>query len=139
MNEQLLKEILKQNVFDINSKIIDEMYDNDDKNLNALDIVLTDIDDDEDCLKTLKILIKNGENTNKKNKFGETAIFSAATRPSSKCLEFLILQGANVNEINNDGESPLFLAALSENKKNMEVLINAGANTDLAIKKISII
>ncbi|EAY03346.1 ankyrin repeat protein, putative [Trichomonas vaginalis G3] len=72
--------------------------------------------------------LSHGANINGKNKFGETALFTAACENSKEIVKLLISHGANINEKDNNGQTALHIAAENNNKEVTELLILHGAN-----------
>lgn len=85
-------------------------------------------------IKTIKLLVENGADVNKKDSKGNISIHTAALVPekfSMESLKYLIAKGANVNAQNNKGNTALFIASGGLNKKAVQLLIDAGADTSI--------
>ncbi|EAY17040.1 hypothetical protein TVAG_297190 [Trichomonas vaginalis G3] len=65
-----------------------------------------------------ELLISHGININEKDKFGETALHTAASCNFLGTAKLLISHGINIIEKNNDGKTALDIAA-SNNCKNL--------------------
>lgn len=85
-------------------------------------------------MNTIKLIVENGADVNKKDSKGRTAIHAAAILPekfSIEPLKYLIEKGANVNAQDNKGNTALFSASGGLNKKAVQLLIDAGADTSI--------
>lgn len=73
---------------------------------------------------------KNKININETNNNGQTALFVAAKKGSTKLTKLLIENGANVNHVNNEGSTPLHAAVFNRtsNPALIDFLIDKGAN-----------
>lgn len=85
-------------------------------------------------METLKLLVDNGADINKKDYEGQTALHRATLNPQGETLEpleYLIEKGADINVQDINGNTPLFVAFASGNKNAVELLIKSGADTQL--------
>ena len=80
-------------------------------------------------LETIKEILREGGNIDKKNEFGETALTAAIGRDNIDVTEYLIQAGANVNLIGRYS-SPLVSAILKRNVPIVINLISHGANVN---------
>ena len=76
----------------------------------------------------VKILIENGADVNKKNKFGAPPIFYAY---NDTTIRLLLDAGANINYKTNDGITPLLSAIYKSNQNVAEKLIMHGADVNV--------
>lgn len=85
-------------------------------------------------MNTIKLIVENGADVNKKDSKGRTSIHVAAILPekfSIEPLKYLIEKGANVNAQDNKGNTALFSASGGLNKKAVQLLLDAGADTSI--------
>ena len=90
------------------------------------------IDPNNDSIKLLELLSKNGSNINEVNNYGATALMIAVDHRKIKIIEFLLNNNISINTQDNKGNSALFYAVISGIYDIIELLIKH--NADLNIK-----
>ena len=57
----------------------------------------------------IRLLLHNGADVNKRDRWGNTPVHEAAMRNKTKVIAMLMKHGASINITNNDGEKPIDL------------------------------
>ncbi len=80
--------------------------------------------------ETSKLLIENGADVNRLDKWGMTPISSAASNGHLDIVRLLLKNGANVNTADKHGGTPLYYASAGGFHETVELLISKGANVN---------
>jgi ankyrin repeat protein len=83
------------------------------------------------CIKIMKILIKNGEKINPDNCNSWIPIHHAIKLNDLRLVVFLVVHGANINQIDTHGWNPIHVAISNKNIRIVRFLIENGANINL--------
>ena len=86
-------------------------------------------------LPAVRALLESGEDVNKRDPQGRTALHFAAYCDRPVTLKVLIEAGADVNEPDDNGATPLLWAAYTNNVMIVMELIDAGADVNLEHRK----
>ena len=86
-------------------------------------------------LPAVRALLESGEDVNKRDPQGQTALHLAAYFDRPVTLKVLIEAGADVNEPDGNGATPLLMAAYTNNVMIVMELIDAGADVNLEHRK----
>jgi ankyrin repeat protein len=86
-------------------------------------------------LPALRALLESGEDVNKRDPHGRTALHFAAYCDRPVTLKVLIEAGADVNEPDGNGATPLLWAVYTNNVMIVMELIDAGADVNLECQK----
>ena len=86
-------------------------------------------------LPAVRALLESGEDVNKRDPHGRTALHFAAYCDRPVTLKVLIEAGADVNEPDGNGATPLLMAAYTNNVMIVMELIDAGADVNLEHRK----
>jgi ankyrin repeat protein len=81
-------------------------------------------------LDTLERGLAQGEDIERRDCDGMTALMCAAEAASAECLEALIRAGARIDGVDRDGSSALILAAQSISEACIGLLVEAGADLE---------
>ncbi|KAK3317734.1 hypothetical protein B0T19DRAFT_296963 [Cercophora scortea] len=79
---------------------------------------------------TVRFLIQNGVDMNKKDSKGRTPLALAAQGSEKKAVKLLLLHGAHIDLGDNDGQTPLFWAVRNGRRSVVEILMNHGADVN---------
>jgi len=79
-------------------------------------------------LKTIKLLLKTGADSNQTDKFGRTPLCYAIYNGDLEIVELSLKAGADPNKANNSGATPLYLTMRYGYLKIAELLLKAGAD-----------
>ena len=87
-------------------------------------------------LECIKILIANGADVNKCDRWDETPLHQATIYGRADCLEYLIDHGSgttkiNINATDNIGETSLHIASANGHEDCVRILLYKGADTDI--------
>ena len=75
--------------------------------------------------------LKNGDNTDVRNNYGETPLYRACIHKNYSFVELLLKYGANPDICDNHGRTPLFVAYLHGEYEIVELLLKYGANPNI--------
>jgi cytohesin len=89
----------------------------------------------ENCVGTVKDLIKKGADVNFKNRFGHSALHTAAAYGYTKIAKLLIESGADLNAQTNYNETALHHAVNNNDFEFAKLLIKKGADLNIQNKK----
>ena len=81
-----------------------------------------------DHRECVELLLSKGADVNASERFGWTALNSAARLGHETCLKILLKAGADVNSIHEYGNTALMEAVKSGNRKCISLLLNGGAD-----------
>ena len=81
-------------------------------------------------IDSVKYLIQNGIDINKKNRDQVTPLMAACKHKQLKIVQFLLANGANINDQDNAGWSPLWWAIRGGSLPIIEFLVESGANIE---------
>lgn len=82
-------------------------------------------------LAELKRLARRGENIDRKDRFGQTALMNAARHGRIEVVEWLIAHGADLDHTAKYHLSALMLAVINAHADVARLLVNAGADTSI--------
>ncbi|KAE8574067.1 Putative ankyrin [Halyomorpha halys] len=83
------------------------------------------------CVCSIKALLKAGAKVDKRKFRGDTYLHIAAAGGQNEILEILLEAGLNINETNYYGETPLLCAVRAGNARGMEILLEKGADISI--------
>lgn len=86
---------------------------------------------DDICVKIITLLLQNGANLSKIDKYGWNALSLAAIRGLSKVVRFLVSQGLYINSRDNDGRTSLMKAIAHGHVETVQTLLELGADITL--------
>ena len=83
-------------------------------------------------LQTVRELIQQGAQINKRNDWGWTALLNATIKGNHTLVDYLLKNGASPHLSDNDGRSPLMAAVLNNHPKIVKALLNNSADVNKA-------
>jgi len=75
-------------------------------------------------LQTVRELVEQGAEINKRNDWGWTALLNATIKGNSALVAYLLKHGASPHLADNDGRSPLMAAVLNNHPEVVKTLLN---------------
>eukprot|EP00944_MAST-04C_sp_MAST-4C-sp1_P012559 g12559.t1 len=82
----------------------------------------------------VKLLLEQGADPNKKNKYGITPLHQAAREGHTEVCKLLLEKGADPNKAKNNGSTPLHWAAYDGHTEVAKLLLDKGADPNIANK-----
>ncbi|CAH0549306.1 unnamed protein product [Brassicogethes aeneus] len=125
---KLLKVLMNQPY--IKEKIIKNTIEFLDQQINALHLSVFN-----NSVDITKLLIRNGVNINKNNRYGVSALSLATINGNLEIVKDLVRNHADINAQDIDGLSPLMFAVDNNHTETAEYLINQGADVNLRDSK----
>jgi ankyrin repeat protein len=85
-------------------------------------------------LSLTKLLIKEGHDVNRIDKYGKTVLYDAIVKGFQDIVEELCLANANVNNQDKNGKTPLHFAAIYNQLEIVKILIQYNAHVNVSDK-----